>query len=79
MPGNIAENTVEEGTLQKIVTLGAMKAMLVWDTEANEGDIEYAKGNVFIVFNAEGFESYDAFVNAVAKIDFSKALAVLGQ
>lgn len=72
-------NTVEEGTLQKIVTLGLQKAMLVWDTEANEGDIEYAKGNVFVIFTSEGFETYDAFIEAASKIDFGKALAVLGQ
>ncbi|MEI7801971.1 MAG: hypothetical protein WCI97_04965, partial [Bacteroidota bacterium] len=72
-------NKVEEGTLQKIVSLGLQKAMLVWDTEANEGDIEYAKGNVFVIFTSEGFETYDAFIAAASKIDFTKALAVLGQ
>ncbi len=72
-------NTVEEGTLQKIVTLGLLKAMLVWDTEANEGDIEYSKGNVFVIFTSEGFDSYDSFVTYASKIDFGKAIAVLGQ
>ena len=72
-------NTVDEGVLQKTIALNGGKAMLVWDIEASEGDIEYAKGNVFVIFTSVGFESTDSFADAVSKIDFAKTLAVLGQ
>lgn len=70
--------STEDGFMQKIVMLGNFKGLLVWDIEAKEGDIQTAKGNVFVIFSANGFESSDAFTAAAAKIDFTKALAVFG-
>lgn len=75
---NQTVNSTEDGTLQKIVMLGNFKALLVWDIETNEGDIQTAKGSVFIIFNSIGFTNPDAFADAVSKIDFTKALAVFG-
>ncbi|GDX52563.1 hypothetical protein LBMAG27_16100 [Bacteroidota bacterium] len=76
---NQTTTSTEDGTLQKIVMLGNFKALLVWDIEANEGDIQTAKGNVFIIFSSNGFSSADTFASDVAKIDFTKALEVFGQ
>ncbi len=70
--------STEDGTIQKIILLGNLKALLVWDIEAKEGDIQTAKGSVFIIFNSTGFSDPDAFAEAAAKIDFTKALAVFG-
>jgi hypothetical protein len=69
----------EDGMIQKIVLLGTLRALMVWDVESNTGDIETAKGNVFAIFTGDGFANPDAFVAAASKIDFTKAMAVLGQ
>ncbi len=71
------ENNPEQ--VQKIIYINERKALMTWDLESASGDIQIAAGTTFLIISGDGFKDSDAFTAAAYKLDWSKALAILGQ